>query len=117
MTLLLSDVLGNDPNTIASGPTVPGHASGNDALAILERYQVMDRVPKSVVSVLHDLKSNQSTEPISSESDVVLVVADNALAIEAARAHAASAGLNTTIVWDAKTGKRQISAGHGCERA
>src|SRR3712207_9293828 len=40
VTLLISDVPGDDPSVIASGPTVPDPTTREDALAILKRYRV-----------------------------------------------------------------------------
>ena len=46
VTLTISDVPGDDPSIIASGPTVPDASSCADALAILARYRI--DVPESV---------------------------------------------------------------------
>lgn len=40
LTLVLSDVVGDDPSIIASGPTVPDQSTYADALAVLERYDI-----------------------------------------------------------------------------
>lgn len=50
VTLTISDVPGDDPSVIASGPTVPDASSCADALAILARYRI--EVPESVRSAL-----------------------------------------------------------------
>lgn len=47
-TLLISDVPGDDPAVIASGPTVPDPTSFADALAILEKYRIVE--PASVIA-------------------------------------------------------------------
>src|SRR5262249_39906268 len=52
VTLILSDVLGNDTRIIASGPTVRGDGSRKHALALLERYAVHDVVPEAVIEAL-----------------------------------------------------------------
>src|SRR5690606_3009523 len=39
-TLLISDVVGDDPATIASGPSIPQSADGERALEILRRYRI-----------------------------------------------------------------------------
>ena len=46
--LVLSDVVGDDVSTIASGPTVPDPSTYADALEVLERLGASDRVPASV---------------------------------------------------------------------
>ncbi|WP_347615133.1 glycerate kinase type-2 family protein, partial [Comamonas thiooxydans] len=50
VTLTISDVPGDDPSVIASGPTVPDASTCADALAILNRYQI--GVPESVRAAL-----------------------------------------------------------------
>jgi len=52
VALILSDVVGNPLDVIASGPTVADPASFADAWAVLERYHVSDRAPASIVSYL-----------------------------------------------------------------
>lgn len=49
-TLAISDVVGNDPSTIASGPTVEGTSTPQDAAAILARYNLL--IPASVAATL-----------------------------------------------------------------
>jgi glycerate-2-kinase len=49
VTLAISDVLGDDPATIGSGPTVPDPSTHSDALRILARYELADRVPPRVL--------------------------------------------------------------------
>ena len=45
VSLIISDVAGDDPSAIASGPTVPDPSTYADALAILDRYQAEVPVP------------------------------------------------------------------------
>jgi len=47
-SLILSDVIGDDLNVIASGPTVPDPSTFLDAEAVLKKYDILDRVPSSV---------------------------------------------------------------------
>ncbi|WP_265500420.1 glycerate kinase type-2 family protein [Paracoccus beibuensis] len=50
--LILSDVIGNDLGTIASGPTALPLGTRADAQGLLQRYQILDRVPRSVRTLL-----------------------------------------------------------------
>jgi hydroxypyruvate reductase len=52
LTLAISDVPGDDPSTIASGPTVPDPTTQADALAIIRKYDV--DLPPSAMAVLAD---------------------------------------------------------------
>ncbi len=52
LTLILSDVVGSPLDVIASGPTVPDSTSFADAYRVLERYDLVNHVPPSVVERL-----------------------------------------------------------------
>jgi len=51
--LILSDVIGNPLDAIASGPAVPDPTTFDDALAILERYGLEQRIPAAARDYLH----------------------------------------------------------------
>jgi len=51
-TLALSDVIGDDPSAIASGPTVPDPTTYHDALAVVMRYGLATRLPQAVMAHL-----------------------------------------------------------------
>ncbi|MEW6684509.1 MAG: glycerate kinase [Nitrospirota bacterium] len=48
LALILSDVVGNDLASIASGPTVPDPTTFQDAVAILHHYELWDKIPQAV---------------------------------------------------------------------
>ena len=96
-TLILSDVLGNDPRIIASGPTVPGGIDADLALQILERFGVLTQVPVSVRNALH--ARSGELESVRKQEDVLLVIGDNATAVQAAADKATALGLECRIVW------------------
>ncbi|MEA2582691.1 MAG: glycerate 2-kinase [Thermomicrobiales bacterium] len=97
VTLILSDVLGNDTRIIASGPTVRGEASGTDALALLDRYRVRDRVPLAVIQAL---ETNEGVARLwDFPNDVVEIVADNETALKAVRERSIGDGYRAEIVW------------------
>ena len=49
LTLILSDVIGDSVDAIASGPTVPDTTTYGEALKVLRRYRVEDRIPVSIL--------------------------------------------------------------------
>jgi glycerate-2-kinase len=103
-TLVLSDVLGNDLRTIASGPTIPGVPNPERALDLLDRYRVRDRVPSAVLAVLCDQQEG-ATGPVADTDDVALIVGDNAAAVEAARAAATADGFGVKVIWTEREGE------------
>ena len=52
VSLIISDVIGDDLDTIASGPTHPDPSTFQDAYGVLEKYSLMASAPKSVLSYL-----------------------------------------------------------------
>ena len=52
MSLLISDVVGDPLDVIASGPTAPDPTTFADALAVLDRFGLTDRVPPTVLNIL-----------------------------------------------------------------
>lgn len=106
VTLILSDVLGNDPAIIASGPTVLIEPRPDAALAMLDRYGVRDRVPETVTHVLSRGHPRDAVPPRSVlRTDILAVIADNNVAVAAAAASARAAGYRTDVIWSARTGE------------
>jgi len=102
-TLILSDVLGNDPRIIASGPTVLGGSDPHRALEVIERFGVLRQVPLSVRAALD--ADPDELAPIATQEDILLVIADNGAAVGAAADKASALGLESMIVWDAAQGE------------
>ncbi len=106
LSLILSDVLGNDPHVIASGPTIPAPPTADGALAILERYGLQERVPASVVEAL-GVSPSLPGSGVESEvdDDCYSIVADNETAITAAVAEAERVGKRVNVLWRNKEGE------------
>ena len=107
LSLLLSDVLGNDPTVIASGPTIPIKTTRKEAVDILERFNLLSSLPESVRVLL---ESEETIQPAAHQEDIVRIVGDNLTALEAARTWFASAGLQPLIVWQNTTGEARVRA-------
>ena len=103
ITLILSDVLGNDPRVIASGPTAAGRNDPTLALEIIERFGVKGQIPPSVMGALE--AGPQQSEPDRASDDILRIVGDNALAVAAASNKATALGLSTQVVWNAAQGE------------
>ena len=104
VTLLISDVPGDDPRDIASGPTVADPTTCADALAILDRYAV--DVPPAVRAHLTS-GAGETIKPHDSAlgSPDVRFVATPRMALEAAAAVARSEGVQACILGDAIEGE------------
>jgi len=51
ISLILSDVVGDSIEAIASGPTAPDPTTNADALSIIEKYDLKDKIPATVILV------------------------------------------------------------------
>ena len=54
VSLIISDVVGNDLDSIASGPTVPDLSTFEDAKIILEKYKIWNKLPSSINKVIEE---------------------------------------------------------------
>ena len=60
IALIISDVVGNNLESIASGPTVPDPTSFKDAYDVVEKYQLLNKIPVSVKQLLKTGKNDPS---------------------------------------------------------
>ena len=84
LTLCISDVVGDDPSVIGSGPTVADPSTCQDALAILDKHQVT--VPKTVRSRLlsGELETPKPHDPVFEKSSVIVAAKPSACLKESA---------------------------------
>ena len=106
-SLILSDVVGDEPAVIASGPTVPDPTTHADALAVLDRYglpapEARAHLGSGAPDTPHDLP-NATWE----------VIGSNRTFLEAARTFIEARGLPAVILGDTFTGEaRSLAAFH-----
>jgi hydroxypyruvate reductase len=104
MTLLISDVPGDDPSVIASGPTLPDSTTCADALAVLEKF----KIPVSP-AILDYLRTGHGETPKPGNpafaGDIARLVATPQMALEAAAARARELGWPAYILSDAIEGE------------
>ncbi|GGY35965.1 glycerate kinase type-2 family protein [Pseudoduganella albidiflava] len=104
VTLLISDVPGDDPRDIASGPTVADASTCEDALAILRRYGIA--LPEHVLDVLRSGRgeSVKPGDPRLARAEVRLIATPQ-MALEAAARVALDAGITPHILGDSLEGE------------
>lgn len=103
-SLVVSDVPGDDPAQVASGPTVPDDADRDTALGLIESYRI--ELPMSVRQYLKtsDDDSPSPWDPAFARNSVA-VVASATLSLEAAALVARDAGVTPVILSDAIEGE------------
>ena len=112
VTLTISDVPGDDPSTIASGPTVADATTCQDALDILRRYGI--EVPKAVEIALQagTLETPKPGDKIFARTEN-RVIATAQQSLQAAAELARSAGLAAHILSDEMEGEsREVGRVH-----
>lgn len=109
VSLILSDVVGDDPGVIASGPTAADPTTYADAWSVLERFGLLDRFPASLRTHLQKGREglrNETPKPGDPIFNNVLnyMLGNNRLALEGAARKAASLGFETHILTDGLQG-------------
>ena len=112
VTLAISDVPGDDPAVIGSGPTVPDPTTLSDARAIVEKYRL--DLPPAVTRALAD-PGNESPKPGDAifAAGAYRILARPADALAAARERARKAGYDCIVLGDRLQGEaREVAAEH-----
>lgn len=103
ISLILSDVIGSPLDTIASGPTAPDATTFADALAIIERYRLRAHIPASILQHLERGANKEIADTPKADDEIFarvqnVIIADNAIACEAAVNQARALGYNTLLL-------------------
>ena len=115
-SLVLSDVIGDPLDTIASGPTAPDPTTFADALAVIERYDLLGRAPRSVIDHLRKGVAGdvqETPKPGDPLFDGVrnVLVGNNRAAIAACRREAESLGYRPVVLTSTLQGEASQAAG------
>ena len=112
LTLTISDVPGDDPGVIASGPSVPDETTCDQALALLDRYGIA--IPQTVRTALQNgsLETPKPTDPAFAGHQVKMM-ATPMQSLQAAADAARATGLNAYILSDEIEGEsREVAKVH-----
>ena len=115
VTLVLSDVINDSLEAIASGPTVPDSSTYGDCLRIIKHYDVQRLIPSVVVDFLERGANGQIAETPKSSDTVFrdtqnIIVGGNRLALAAAQHRAEALGYHTLVLSDELEGESRIVA-------
>jgi len=104
VTLLISDVIGDDVSVIGSGPTAPDPSTCEDALAVVRKFNLI--LPDSAMQILND-KRDENPKPGDEifKGNIIKTVANGAKSLEAAAKVAANLGVMPIILGDNIEGK------------
>jgi hydroxypyruvate reductase/glycerate 2-kinase len=122
LSLILSDVLGDRLDVIASGPTTPDGSTFADAVAIIERYRLIEKVPPRVLSHLHKGAAGAIPETPTAGNRVfatgeTVIVATLGVALDAARREAEQRGFMAVLLPEPVTGEAREAGRTLAQRA
>jgi hydroxypyruvate reductase len=109
VTLAISDVPGDDPAVIASGPTVPDPTTFADARAILAKYGIEPPAAVAAHLAAATEESPKPGDPAFARAEYVMIATPQA-ALEAAAAAARALGATPVILGDAIEGEARDAA-------
>ena len=103
LSLILSDVIGDPLDVVASGPTSPDKTTFGDALAVLERYKLTDAIPAGVLTRLVEGSEGQIAETPKEGNPAFdrvenRIIGSNKLAAEAAAGRARQLGFEPIVL-------------------
>ena len=113
ISLIVSDVVDSPPAAIGSGPSIPGPTSSGDALHILEKYRLVERLRPEVTDFFKKgIKETEKKEtaPSGMGKNAHFLLADNRTALEAARACAEDMGIAAHILTSRDKGEASEAA-------
>lgn len=122
ISLILSDVIGDRLDVIASGPTAPDKTTYHDAWAVLEKYRLLEKAPGNVLDILRKGVTGAMPET-PKEQDAVfrkvqnIIIGSNRKALEAAKAKAEELGMHAEILSSAIAGEARDTAKLLAEKA
>ena len=103
ITLMLSDVVGDPMDIIASGPTVPDGSTFEDAYSIIQKYSLEEKISNSVCGFLGSGKIGEIEETPEHGNKIFdntqnVIVGSNKIALNAAEKRAKDMGYNTIVL-------------------
>jgi hydroxypyruvate reductase len=116
VSLMLSDVIGDDLDVIASGPTVPDPSSFQDCMGILEKYGIRDMIPEKVRAFFEKgiegevPETPKAGDPVFEKTESV-IIGSNLACILAAEEKAEALGYNTVVLSTMIEGETREVAG------
>ncbi|SDM14238.1 glycerate kinase [Ensifer sp. YR511] len=110
VSLIVSDIPGDDPALVASGPTLADASTREDALTLIERYSL--NLPAKVMAWINSPESAAPSpdDPRFARNEVRLI-ASASVSLEAAAAEARAAGIDAIILSDAIEGEARDVGG------
>jgi glycerate 2-kinase len=110
ISLILSDVIGDRLDVIASGPASPDKTTYSEAIAVLKKHDLFDKVPRTVRDLLlrgekGGIRDTPKEDDPVFEKVTNIIIGSNIKALEAAQTKAVSLGFEAEIISAEITGE------------
>jgi glycerate-2-kinase len=110
LSFVISDVPGNRLDTIGSGPTVPDPSTFADALAVIDKAKVRDKVPAGVIKYLESGAKGEQPETLKAgdpafQRSRTMLIGTSRTALDAAAERATALGYKTVVLEDELIGE------------
>lgn len=119
ISLIISDVVGDDLSTIASGPTVGDSSTYKEAYDILEKYYLTEKIPFPIMNIIKEGIEEKIPETPKPRDETLSktfnkIILSNTKTLESAEKKAAELGYNTSIISSKLEGiSRKVGLFHG----
>ena len=119
LSLMLSDVIGDDLDVIASGPTVPDLSTYGDCLDIFTKYDIVEKLPQNIIDHMKAGMAGEIPETPKAgdpafEKTQNRVIGSNIDAVRAAKAEAEALGYQTVVLSSMIEGEtKEVALVHG----
>lgn len=115
LTLIVSDVIGDPLNVIASGPTAADSSTFADAWAVIRKYELQEKLPQAVVAFLQSGMAGQQLETVRKSDPCMdkthnVIIASNKQALTAATEKAQKLGFATRVFSETLQGEASEAA-------
>lgn len=105
VSLILSDVIGDPLDVIASGPTAPDPTTFADAISTLKKFKIENEIPGQILRVLQEGFEKKRQETLKETDEILLrtnnlIIGTNKLALKTAAQKAESLGYESQVVTD-----------------
>ncbi len=103
ISLILSDVIGDQLDVIASGPTAPDPSTFAMAVEILNKYQIEDKIPPQIFRILQEGVQKKRGETLKENDEAFkrtsnIIIGSNTLALQKAKEKAVSIGYEARVI-------------------
>ncbi len=103
VSLMISDVIGDKLDVIASGPTAPDTSTFQEAIDVIKKYKLAEKTPKSVMNILNKGREGLIPETPKKDNNVFnkvknIIIGNNQKALDAAKSESQSLGFEAEII-------------------